>query len=118
VTGKDESVALRIHFPPLQATIAPVSLRTLYLDTLVVGGYFDKEYQKETRQLWDLWKTGRYRFVSSVVVEEEIEPAPEPVRRLYAKTFPDKNRLARQSVAGLRFRPYSKSIGVDLCTLK
>ena len=54
-----------------------MSLRTLYLDTSVVGGYFDKEYLKETRQLWDLWKTGRYRFVSSVVVEEEIEPAPE-----------------------------------------
>jgi hypothetical protein len=76
-----------------------VSLRALYLDTSVVGGYFDKEYQKETRQLWDLWKSGRYRFVSSVVVEEEIEPAPEQVRRLYAQTFPEENRLALSMAA-------------------
>ena len=55
--------------------------------------YYDKEYQKETRQLWALWKSGRFRFVSSVVVAEEIEPAPEPVRRLYSETFPEANRL-------------------------
>ncbi len=76
-----------------------MSLRALYLDTSVVGGYFDKEYQKETRRLWDLWKSGRYRFVSSVVVEEEIEPAPERVRRLYAQTFPEENRLALSMIA-------------------
>jgi hypothetical protein len=76
-----------------------VSLRTLYLDTSVVGGYFDKEYQKETRQLWNLWKSGRFRFISSVVVEEEIEPAPEQVRRLYAQTFPEENRLALSMAA-------------------
>jgi len=64
-----------------------------------VGGYFDKEYQKESRQLGDLWKSGRYRFVSSVVVEEEIEPAPEQVRRLYAQTFPGENRLALSMAA-------------------
>ena len=76
-----------------------MSLRALYLDTSVVGGYFDKEYQKESRQLGDLWKSGRYRFVSSVVVEEEIEPAPEQVRRLYAQTFPGENRLALSMAA-------------------
>jgi hypothetical protein len=70
-----------------------VSLRTLYLDTSVIGGYYDKEYQEETRQLWDLWKFGRFRFVSSVVVEEEIDPAPERIRRLYAETFSEENRL-------------------------
>jgi len=71
----------------------PGNVRTLYLDTSVVGGYFDVQYQKETRRLWELWKLGRYRFVSSVVVEEEIEPAPEQVRRLYAHTFPESSRL-------------------------
>ena len=39
------------------------------------------------------------RFVSSVVVEEEIEPAPEQVRRLYAQTFPEENRLALSMAA-------------------
>jgi hypothetical protein len=70
-----------------------MSLRTLYLDTSVVGGYFDPEYQKETRQLWELWKSGHFRLFSSVVVEEEIEPAPERVRRLYAQTFAEADRL-------------------------
>ena len=72
---------------------------SLYIDTPVIGGYFDKEYQKETRQLWAMWKSGRFRFVSSVVVEEEIEPAPEQVRHLYAQTFPEADRLPLSAAA-------------------
>ncbi|HEX4139543.1 MAG TPA: hypothetical protein VHY09_04300 [Candidatus Methylacidiphilales bacterium] len=75
----------------------------------MVGGYFDPEYQRETRQLWELWKSGRYRFISSVVVEEEIEPAPEQVRRLYAHTFPEQTRLSLTMAAIELARLYVES---------
>ena len=60
---------------------------TLYLDTSVIGGYFDVEFMADTRALWRLMETGRFRFVSSVLVEQEVARAPEPVRLLMHKTF-------------------------------
>jgi predicted nucleic acid-binding protein len=59
----------------------------LYLDTSVIGGYFDAEFMEDTRALWRLREAGRFRFVSSVVVEHEIASAPERVRRLMRETF-------------------------------
>ena len=50
-------------------------------------------------------------LVSSVVVEEEIEPAPEPVRRLYAQTFPEENRLAL-SMAAIKLAGFYVQQGV------
>lgn len=37
----------------------------LYLDTSVIGGYFDAEFMSDTRALWRLQEEGRYRFVTS-----------------------------------------------------
>jgi hypothetical protein len=34
----------------------------LYLDTSVIGGYFDPEFMADTRALWRLMEAGRFRF--------------------------------------------------------
>lgn len=60
---------------------------SLYLDTSVLGGYYDAEFMADTRALWRLKQAGRFRFVSSVVVDQEIARAPEPVRALMHVTF-------------------------------
>jgi len=60
---------------------------SLYLDTSIIGGYFDTEFMADTRALWKLREAGRFRFVSSVVVDQEIARAPEPVRALMRATF-------------------------------
>lgn len=65
----------------------------LYLDTSVIGGYFDAEFMADTRALWRLMEAGRFRFVSSVLVEQEVARAPEPVRLLMRKTFAVANVL-------------------------
>ena len=59
----------------------------IYLDTSVIGGYFDDEFKEETRALWSLQEKGIYRFVSSVVTLDEISGAPARVRKLFANTF-------------------------------
>jgi hypothetical protein len=41
----------------------------------------------ETRALWRLKEAGRFRFFSSVVVDQEIADAPERVRALMRETF-------------------------------
>ncbi len=54
----------------------------LYLDTSVIGGYFDAEFQTDTRALWRLKEAGRFRFISSQLVIDELAHAPERVRNL------------------------------------
>lgn len=65
----------------------------LYLDTSVIGGYFDPKFMADTRALWRLREAGRFSFVSSVLVEQEILRAPEQVRMLMRKTFAEENLL-------------------------
>jgi predicted nucleic acid-binding protein len=60
---------------------------SLYLDTSVIGGYFDPEFRADTRALWRLRDVGRFRFVSSELVVEELARAPDRVRELMQLTI-------------------------------
>jgi len=60
---------------------------TLYLDTSVIGGYFDAEWMKGTRELWRLMELGCARFVTSSVTVDEIALARDHVRDLFAVHF-------------------------------
>jgi predicted nucleic acid-binding protein len=60
---------------------------SLYLDTSVIGGYLDAEFMAETRALWRLKEAGRFRFVSSELVLDEVARAPERVRELMRRSF-------------------------------
>lgn len=60
---------------------------TLYLDTSVIGGYYDAEWMAETRLLWEQAQAGEWRLVTSIVAEREVQKAPEAVRELFADTF-------------------------------
>ena len=59
----------------------------LYLDTSVIGGYYDAEFMADTRALWRLRDAGRFRFVWSELVIDEIAGAPERVRELMRTSF-------------------------------
>jgi len=61
--------------------------RSLYLDTSVIGGYFDPEFMADTRVLWRRREEGLFRFVSSQMVIDEIAGAPERVRELMRTSF-------------------------------
>ncbi len=66
---------------------------TLYLDTSVLGGYFDDEWKRPTQELWRQMESGLWVFLSSILVRDEIEDAPEQVRDLFAKAFTDEEAL-------------------------
>lgn len=59
----------------------------LYLDTSVIGGYYDADFMGDTRALWRLKEAGRFRFLTSQLVFQEIAGAPERVRELMRATF-------------------------------
>ena len=49
---------------------------TLYLDTSVIGGYYDAEWMQDTRELWRQAKEGNWKMVTSVITERELLAAP------------------------------------------
>ncbi len=68
---------------------------SLYLDTSVIGGYYDAEFMADTRALWRLKEAGGFKFVTSQLVFQEIANAPERVRNLMRDTFTPDDVLER-----------------------
>ena len=54
----------------------------IYIDTSIVGGFFDKEFEKETKLLFKRLENKEVIFVISTVLTDELEDAPERVRTL------------------------------------
>ena len=62
---------------------------TLYLDTSVIGGYYDAEWMQDTRELWRQAKEGNWKLLTSVITERELLAAQLAVRDLFEETFPN-----------------------------
>lgn len=54
----------------------------IYIDTSVVGGYFDEEFKEATRLLFDRLEKSEIIFVVSDLLDLEFLNAPENVREL------------------------------------
>jgi predicted nucleic acid-binding protein len=54
----------------------------IYIDTSVLGGYFDDEFNVDTRLLFDEILRGEYKLVISDLTVRELVNAPERVRTL------------------------------------
>jgi predicted nucleic acid-binding protein len=54
----------------------------VFVDTSVIGGYFDKEFSEDTKLLFDKIKNGTYDLVISDLTEKELLKAPEKVKTL------------------------------------
>ena len=65
-----------------------MKVSSLYLDTSVIGGYFDDEWKDPTRELWRQMEAGQFRFLTSGVIIDELAAAPQRVRELFARSFP------------------------------
>lgn len=54
----------------------------IYIDTSVIGGCFDKEYDKSSKQLWNEFRAGKKVALASDLLLLELEEAPARVRQL------------------------------------
>lgn len=52
---------------------------TLYVDTSVIGGYFDIEFAEATQSLFDNLENSQYNIMFSSVTEDELINAPKQV---------------------------------------
>ena len=60
----------------------------LYIDTSVIGGYFDIEFEKETKMLFESIFNNEFHIIYSTVTEDELINAPEKVKELLS-SIPD-----------------------------
>ena len=59
----------------------------IYIDTSVIGGYYDEEFKDATRSLFERLKNHEITFIISDLLELELIDAPLRVRELLTK-FP------------------------------
>lgn len=57
----------------------------VYADTTVFCGAFDEEFEQASRIFFEQVYRGRFRLVTSVIVQQELEPAPPEVRNFFEK---------------------------------
>ena len=57
----------------------------VYIDTSIVGGFFDDEFALETKALFERLKGKKVIFVISSVLEQELRNAPRQVQELLGK---------------------------------
>lgn len=60
----------------------------IYIDTSIVGGYFDTEFEVETKSLFKRLTDKEVIFVISDLLDIELERAPERVKNLLYQ-YPD-----------------------------
>ena len=55
-------------------------MKLVYIDTSVVGGVFDKEFELWTRVFFDEVKRFKFKIATSELLFQELEHAPSQVR--------------------------------------
>ena len=63
----------------------------LYIDTSVIGGYYDVEFEEETKILFDSILNNEFHVFYSSVTEDELINAPKKVRELL-NLIPNENK--------------------------
>jgi len=54
----------------------------IYIDTSVIGGYYDEEFEMYTIPLFERIRSGEFIVLLSSVTQDELEYAPEKVQAL------------------------------------
>lgn len=76
----------------------------IYVDTSVIGGCLDREFEKESRRLFDEIRAGEFSFVLSATTARELEGAPVAVRRILDGLPPDATVAGADIVVSWNFK--------------
>jgi len=57
----------------------------IYIDTSVIGGYYDQEFEIDTKALFDKFISKEYELIISDLTQRELIGAPENVKTLINK---------------------------------
>ena len=65
-------------------------IQRIYIDTSVVGGYFDDEFKEPTQRLFKRLEENEVKFIISDLLELELMQAPKHVNELLLKYAADR----------------------------
>ena len=86
----------------------------IYIDTSVVGGYFDEEFKEATIKLFDRLDKNEIIFVVSDLLDLELLKAPQQIRQLLYNYSPDKFQrveLTEEAIVLANTYIYEKVVG-------
>ena len=83
----------------------------VYADTSVFGGVFDEEFHQASQSFFDMVRQGYFNLLTSVVVKEELEPAPSEVLALFEEML-DFAKIAEISKEALQLREAYLNAGI------
>jgi predicted nucleic acid-binding protein len=63
----------------------------VYIDTSIIGGYYDEEFEFWTKQFFKAVDEGRYKLAVSDLLIQELLEAPEEIRT-FLDQVPDKHK--------------------------
>ena len=91
----------------------------IYIDTSVVGGYFDDEFSSDTIPFFEQAKNGEIRIIVSDLLDAELLRAPEFVKKLLI-SIPETNieRVKLSKLAVILADKYivAKVVGKAYCS--
>ena len=61
-----------------------MKLQSIYIDTSVIGGVFDEEFEIHSKLFFDRVIKGEFKIIISDILEQELEKAPDKVLSFYA----------------------------------
>jgi len=64
-------------------------IKRIYIDTSVFGGYFDKEFEKETKPFFEKLLRNRIKIVVSEILELELYRAPDYIHDFFESLPPE-----------------------------
>lgn len=70
-----------------------MKLLNIYIDTSVIGGYYDPEFEESIKLLFEECKKGKYKIIISDLTESELIEAPKKVKSLFEEIDLEYNRI-------------------------
>ncbi|MGF1639017.1 MAG: hypothetical protein ACFCUU_18220 [Cyclobacteriaceae bacterium] len=58
-------------------------VQRIYIDTSVIGGYFDEEFEFYTKLFFEMVEKGKFKVILSDILTTELHGAPEEVLTFY-----------------------------------
>ena len=79
-------------------------IERVYIDTSVVGGYFDEEFKFYTKLFFEKVDQGKFKVIVSDILETELQGAPEDVIKFYKSISSDQIEYIEQAEDSNPFR--------------
>ena len=74
----------------------------VYIDTSIIGGYFDEEFEFYTKLFFEKVEQGKFKIIISDILITELQGAPDEVLTFYDSVSPTQVEYVEQTKDSIR----------------